>query len=164
MCGFACNFGSVKAQGRQPRWRGGAMTRLIKPKVYVSAHCQGDALSCWQIAPTTAAHIETLRHTHTNTLRAWTRPAPGICGWAFSPGSRRNLEKQPNFVRSHITRKSAADAQKSRLPVCFCLIQNLRISSICDLKLWTIKSPQGKYDSWLGPLKERLSVYAIGVC
>lgn len=57
-CGFACNFGSPKATGRQTLRRGGATTRLIKHKTSSSTHCQGDALRGWQIAPTSAAHTQ----------------------------------------------------------------------------------------------------------
>jgi len=40
-----------KAEGRLTQRGGGAITRLLKPKVYSSTHCQGDALRAWQIAP-----------------------------------------------------------------------------------------------------------------
>lgn len=67
MCGFACNFGSVKAPSRQTLWRGGATTRLIKPDAYSSTHCQRDALSSSQI-PLLLIHRYTHAHAHIEAL------------------------------------------------------------------------------------------------
>lgn len=85
-------------KGADKPWeRGGAMTRLIKPKAYSSIHNQGDAPRSWQIAPT--SEVFSLIHTHAHSLhtkRAWTQLDSGVFG--FLRGSRFPFHKEPNLV------------------------------------------------------------------
>lgn len=162
MCGFACNFGSVKAPGQT----------TLKRWSYDEAHKTQSLCPCslprWRAQRLTNSSDHRGSHTRIQTENAYCGHEHGRTGNrrpnVFSLFQAASW-KQPNLVRSHNAQNSLrTHRQVGYLYFTFGLIQNLRIPLIYDLKLWTIKSPQGKYDSWLGPLKERLSVCAIGVC